>query len=308
MRRLLVSVIVVLTVAIGAAQQEQFEVASVKLASFVPGPGAPVPSLKVSGNQLHIRVYPLLSLLTYIFEPPAGTFFYPDWVRTPDIRLEIDAVMPNGRRNKPDVQQMLRALLAERMGLTFHVEQRRIAAFDLVVASGGIRMNAVQEADEREMEIRSQPYQLDLRSYDGERRTITGGGVIRTITARSNFAISPFPPDGPPVKYVLDATRISMEDFVRELTGRVDRPVVDATGLTGVYRLTLDLPQLASVQRIMQRTGITTNVRGEPIDVGSASNVDVHKQLETIGLRLVERTAPTNVLVIDSLNKEPTEN
>jgi uncharacterized protein (TIGR03435 family) len=46
----------------------------------------------------------------------------------------------------------------------------------------------------------------------------------------------------------------------------------------------------------------------EPIDVGSASNVDVHKQLETIELRLVERTAPTSVLVIDSLNKEPTEN
>jgi uncharacterized protein (TIGR03435 family) len=34
----------------------------------------------------------------------------------------------------------------------------------------------------------------------------------------------------------------------------------------------------------------------------------VFKQVEGLGLRLVERTAPIDVIVIDSLNRTPTEN
>jgi uncharacterized protein (TIGR03435 family) len=295
--------------AAGNSADRTFEVASVKLAPpFVPGPGAVRPSLAIAGTHFDVHSYRLLDLLTWTYNPGPGAFAYPDWLRNANsVRLDIQAVMPQGS-SKADVQAMVKALLVERMGLQSHVEPRIVPSFDLVVAPGGIKMKAVEEADEREKQFPTQQYELDNRSTDGERRTIVSlAGGNRTLTARSNFVTIQVPIDARPTKYTFDATRITMADFVQELTYRVEKPVIDATGLTGVYQFRIEVPIPESTLRIA-RTVIPRAGAGDQADLDVPSSVSVPKQLESIGLSLVERKAPIDVMVIDSIEKVPTDN
>ncbi|MFL6572148.1 MAG: TIGR03435 family protein, partial [Burkholderiales bacterium] len=107
--------------------------------------------------------------------------------------------------------------------------------------------------------------------------------------------------------YELDAVRITMAELASELRSRLDRPVVDATGLTGVYEMKMPLPVSPAILRVMRQT-LTTNVRGEPIDFGAVVDIDVPKEVQKLGLKLVERKAPIDVVVIDNINRAPTEN
>lgn len=67
-------------------------------------------------------------------------------------------------------------------------------------------------------------------------------------------------------------------------------PVIDATGLEGRYRVTLDLP-----------------LRGAPAsDV--AAGTSVQSELKRLGLRVEPRNAPLAVLVVDHVERAPTEN
>jgi uncharacterized protein (TIGR03435 family) len=315
MRRLLVPVAVLsITGVAGAQRPGQFDAASVKLAPAIEhGPGTPLPSIRLTGTRLDVRDCPLPNLLAYAFgNPRAPQLVYPGSLRTlSETRLEIQALVPTGS-SKADVQQMLRQLLAQRMALKFHQEPRVIAAYDLVVDPAGPRMQAVEEADERGREFTLGKYDLDLPSFDGEYRrimTIEAGGS-RMLTARSNY-LTTMVPRNAPAKYLLDATRITMPDLASELSGRAGRPVFDATGLTGVYAFSIELPmpnQAAMLQRLAD-SGITTTKSGDPLDSGfGPARVDLPKELAKLGLRLVDRKSPVDVIVIDNINRTPTEN
>jgi uncharacterized protein (TIGR03435 family) len=75
-----------------------------------------------------------------------------------------------------------------------------------------------------------------------------------------------------------------MSDLVRALTRTAERPVVDATGLTGSFDLELKW---------------TPDIAASPSDGGSLFTT-VQEQL---GLRLEPRRAPISVLVIDSVER-----
>ncbi len=85
--------------------------------------------------------------------------------------------------------------------------------------------------------------------------------------------------------------RTSMAEFADSLNSSCPDPVVDLTGLKGRYDFTLDISKyLAGVQ---------------PGDFPDVLNVALQKQL---GLNLVHRRAPLDVLVIDHIEKAPPEN
>ena len=78
------------------------------------------------------------------------------------------------------------------------------------------------------------------------------------------------------------------------LSRRMDRPVLDMTGLGGVYDFTVDV------------SGLNTF---NPAAIDDLSTPSIFTAVETdLGLRLDSRKAPVEVLVIDSVNKIPTEN
>lgn len=76
------------------------------------------------------------------------------------------------------------------------------------------------------------------------------------------------------------------------LLRRMDRPVLDLTGLTGIYDYTIDLSGLNSFNP-------------QPPDSTAPS---IFTSIQTdLGLKLEPRKAPIQILVIDSANKVPTE-
>jgi uncharacterized protein (TIGR03435 family) len=79
------------------------------------------------------------------------------------------------------------------------------------------------------------------------------------------------------------------------LSRRMDRPVLDMTGLTGVYDFTLDVSGLANF------SGPPPSADDPAVSIFTAVQKD-------LGLKLEATKRPIEVLVIDSVNKVPTEN
>ena len=77
------------------------------------------------------------------------------------------------------------------------------------------------------------------------------------------------------------------------LTRRMDRPVIDLTGLKGLYDFTLDL------------SGLGFN--GNPPQDTSAPSIFTTVQ-ENLGLRLEAQKAPIQMLIVDHAEKVPTAN
>ena len=117
-----------------------------------------------------------------------------------------------------------------------------------------------------------------------------------------------FGPDGRPVWDAGPRCRVGLQseggvqlwsggaDHISRLIGwlqmRVDRPVVDRTGLTGNYAIRLEVPRLAPA---------------EPGALPSGTADIVTAVREQLGLSLVRRTEPTTVLMIDHVEM-PTPN
>jgi uncharacterized protein (TIGR03435 family) len=80
--------------------------------------------------------------------------------------------------------------------------------------------------------------------------------------------------------------------FTFLLTRRLDRPVLDLTGLTGVYDYTVDISGLPG---------------GRGAEDGAAPSIFSAIQSD-LGLKLEARKHPIEILVIDSVSKTPTAN
>jgi uncharacterized protein (TIGR03435 family) len=125
---------------------------------------------------------------------------------------------------------------------------------------------------------------------------------MRRVTARSLYETW----TTAQATFIVNAVRMTMGELASVLTMNVDKPVVDRTGLTGVYQFTIELDSNQSAVRGLLRSGISTNVRGEPI--GQPTGVSTFKAIESLGLKLEERRSPFEVVVVDKISETPTEN
>ena len=83
------------------------------------------------------------------------------------------------------------------------------------------------------------------------------------------------------------------------LTGRVDRIVVDQTGLKGLYNFTLRPPE--------ELREDPAGVKSEGISATSASARAFTDALKNLGLQLIAGTATVDYLVVDHVER-PSEN
>jgi uncharacterized protein (TIGR03435 family) len=88
----------------------------------------------------------------------------------------------------------------------------------------------------------------------------------------------------------LAATKMSMARFAEFLSGQVDRPVVNMTGIPGIYDFTLEWTQ---------------DAQAAP-DAGLAA--DIYAAIAQLGLKLEKRQAPVEMLIIDHVQKLPVDN
>jgi uncharacterized protein (TIGR03435 family) len=92
------------------------------------------------------------------------------------------------------------------------------------------------------------------------------------------------------------------------VSGYLDHPMVDLTGLTGAYDFTLSY--LPANRTSAARGGDSAQQSGSPVAASTPSGgftvfEAVDKQL---GLKLAQQKHPMQVLVIDKVNRTPTDN
>lgn len=267
------------------AQKRSFEVASIRSTTVsVPS------SLTVSGERVTIRNYQLRSLLLLALGPEAYQVAAPEWVR--EFRFDIQALMPSGS-TRDHVPEMVHALLVDRFGLITHIEQRSLSAYDLIVNGNQPRMLPVQAVDELAKQFRSESVVRVFQSVDNDVRrmteihqsTVTHRTVTPTMLYEKRWTERS--------THRLIATRMSMGELSKVLTQHARRPVIDRTGLEGLFQFEVELPRIDY--------GMTFGlVEPSPVSVQSAAR--------SLGLQLEPRRAPINVVVVDKIAQRPTEN
>jgi uncharacterized protein (TIGR03435 family) len=218
----------------------------------------------------------------------------PAW--TQDLQIDIRAALPDGAA-RAQVPAMLQSLLTERFGLAMRSERRLVPAYELTVAEGGATMTEVQPADELTAVVTAAPERrlsTVLETVDGSTRMTVWPGGTSAATARTRYDLLSTGRN----TQILDAARMTMTELTRVLANRVDRPVIDRTGLTGVYRFRIELPPDLRLSRAMIRDGLLAD------PIGASPFLAV----ESLGLRLERRESPIDIVVVDRLERVPTEN
>jgi len=116
-------------------------------------------------------------------------------------------------------------------------------------------------------------------------------------------------PDGSTIH--MEAEKLTLEQLSDSLTQFVGRPVVDQTGIKGNYKVTLDMSRedLMSMARqiglnIPGGAGVGGPAAGPADPSGGTS---AFRSVEAMGLKLEPKKAPVDFMVIDKLEKTPTE-
>lgn len=255
----------------------QFEVSSIKPSppgnlngAMSGGPATKDPGLFTCEN------IDLASLLVTAFDIPRYRLSGPDWMR--NARFNISAKIPPGT-TKEQFRLMQQNLLIERLKMTFHHEKKEMQGYELVTAKTGLKIKQSQYAPE--------PKDPDAPPPPGPyKKDEDGFPVIPPDDHRRML----FASNGPrAVQLFWDR---SMEQLALYLAGAVGRPVDDATGLKGKYDFTL--------KWIMD-----WGQRSSTADSGPNLFRALQEQL---GLKLEAKKVVVDVLIIDQVEKTPTEN
>ncbi len=254
----------------------QFEVASIKPA--VPGSRARMEGGPGTSDPGRIKYnLSLRYLIMAAYHVGSFQLSGPSWMD--DKTFEVVAKLPPGTTG-PQLQEMLRRLLADRFHLALAREQKIMAGYALTVAKDGPKLKASgnpnsDTADDFDPLPSGPPNQLEL---DREGYPIVPPGEGQWLVAlRSGRART-------------HQLNTSMHDLAVLLSNQLGKPVVDETGLKGRFEFTLSW---------------TEGVSAQATEFGPDLATAVQQQL---GLKLEASRRPVDVLVVERLEKEPTEN
>lgn len=238
----------------------------------------------------------------------------PEWLATE--RFDINAKMPEGA-TKDDAPALLQALLAERFKLTAHksIDEHKVLA--LIVGKNGPTMKptppdpapASADAPLAPGETQLKGNESNLRIKKNTDGSITMNmGDKGTITQRVDMQEQ---------MLHLDSSKVTMDGLAAMLTKVMQgRQVVDQTGIKGNYQISLDLSlvELMAIAREQAKAmGISLppgagGASGGALPDAPGGGTSVYKSVEKLGLKLEERKLPVEQLVVDHLEKAPTEN
>lgn len=285
-----------LMAALGLAQRPSFEAASVKAVNLAThptfgnsgGPGTTDP------GRIHLCCVGMFSLLMRAYGVQIDQIGGPSWIMDnmgPNL-YQIDATMPPGT-TKEQFQLMMQNLLAVRFHLTVHQETRDFPGYDLVVAKDGPKLKAAAP-DPNAVHAGALPPGPQML-------TSLGRGMVRVQVQQKPLADL--------IKGMGSLIAQSMGADPTDFASRKPR-VRDKTGLTGTYDFTLEFACEGC-------RGLGANL---PLGGGGAADVPpadagawlpnifvaIEKQL---GLKLEKtRDIPLDVIVVDHVDKVPTEN
>jgi len=268
-------------------------------------------SVKLEGSRATFTYESLKELIAYAYKLRVFQVSGPEWLVTD--RFDIAAKMPDGT-TRDDVPAMLQALLVERFKLAAHLETAEHPVLGLVVAKSGSKLQestAAPEAIDENTPLK--PDETKVDTVDGPMRLKrnSDGSTTYNMGTRGKFTLTI---DGQNGTMHMTASGMTLRGFAMMLTtlgGGNGRPVVDMTGLKGNYELAVEF-SLSDLVTSLRDQGI--DIPGGPGGGGGGSASDpggdstVSDALAKLGLKLEKNKAMIEQLVIDHVEKSPTEN
>jgi uncharacterized protein (TIGR03435 family) len=267
-----------------AAVRQQFEVCSIK-ASPAQTIGEVSVGVRVDGAQVHVNSLAMKDYIRVAFRLKLHQIAGPDWLDA--MRYDVAAKLPAGA-TRAQVPEMLRSMLEDRFGLKAHLEPRTTAVYSLIAALPLKLKEAATEAAAADA-----PVEVNAGGSSAGGSFRFGNGASFSISANG-----------------IEAQKLSMDEFTSTLTRFMDLPVVDMTELKARYDFRF--PLSAEDYRSMTiRSAISAGISlpQEAMRLLALGNGDsLHSGLRDVGLRLESRKATVETLVIDRIEKAPTEN
>jgi uncharacterized protein (TIGR03435 family) len=265
------------------AQAQSFEVASIRQNNS----GSTSSAMGPRGTRLVATNVSLRALLLFAFAPPDGQFFDaqivggPAWLSTE--RFDIEAKPAGGAAVLPGEQTkaMLRALLASEFKLNAHRETRDLPVYTLVRSGKGPTLSEDQTPPELSQCV------VEIQSEGKPVQALRRGG-IRMILG--------------PAKTTLLGTAVSMTRLIALLQSRLDRIVVDKTGITSLIDVHMEYGTgLAEPPALQAR--VPSLVPGN--DSSETRSESIFTTLVESGLAMRSSRQAIEVLVVDSVQHPP---
>jgi len=296
-----------------------FEVATIK-------PAEPITPAMVQAGKMHVGMsvdaarvdigyMSLYDLLYTAFKVKPYQIEGPDWMRVQ--RFDVMAKMPPGA-TKDDVPVMLQGLLKERFKLEYHRGAKEHAVYALVVAPGGPKMK------EAEPDVPVDPAAEPKPLAKGEVAFGSGDNAVRLKQGADGTSGTAQTAKVGAVKYSMgpdgimhyEYEKLEMSLLADALSQFLGKPVIDMTELKGKYHVALDMSRedLMAVARnngvnIPAGAGRGDSGGGAPAEAASdPGSSTIFTAVKQLGLKLDSRKAPVETVVVDKVEKMPTDN
>ncbi len=262
---------------------------------------------RIDSARVEMRATPLFRLICAAYGIKPYQLAGPDWLRT--TTFTVQAKIPAGVTTDK-VPTMLQALLAERFGLKMHHESREQAVLALVQAKGGAKLKESPAVAAPEAANGSAPpmQQMAFPTLQGDVLMSRGpaGILLEMPGGEISGKIRVSVIEGAnPKRLHLESSNMSMKTLAELLsTGAVEKVVVDQTGLAGKYEVAVDISEFDAMGIVRQSITFTSMEGGGSDPSGSA----LRASISNLGLSLEPKKLPIDMVVIDHVERTPTEN
>ncbi|WP_321471215.1 TIGR03435 family protein [uncultured Paludibaculum sp.] len=264
-----------------AASPLAFEVASIK-----PSEPQPMGRIRImmntDGGMLRYSNVSIKDCIRTAFKLKEFQIQGPDWLGNE--RFDIVAKFPAGATEK-QVPEMLQALLAERFKMTFHRDTKEHAIYALVAGKGGPKLK---------------PAEVSTEQTAPKTENRAGGPRRDAVTMMMG-------PEGAHLK----APSATLPNLAEMISRFAERPVIDMTGIEGQY----DFDLAFMPENVRGMPGGGRMLAGPPpggappaAEMPTEKAGSIYDAVQAYGLKLEPRKAPVELLVVDGIEKTPTEN
>lgn len=266
------------------AQDIKFEVASIRPSpDGPPAPGAA--GVHISQQQVRFSYLSLRDYIGIAYRVPVQLISAPEWINS--ARFDVSATFPAGATPE-HFPQLVQSLLRERFHLQAHRESRESPIYALEVARSGLKIAAVPEEA-----LQEGPFSV---TSSGD-----ANGVAADLGQGASLVVN---------STRFEARKVTMAILVETLGRFVDRTIVDQTKLEGRYTVGFDI-RSEDYGPMMVRAAVNAGIPMPPqalalLDGASAGSV--FDGLKALGLSLEPRRGPLDMLVVDSMDRTPTDN
>ncbi len=268
------------------AETPEFEVASIKPST--PDAGQ-VAGVHIDGAQVRCVLLSLRDYIRMAYKVKDYQILGPDWMAA--ARFDINAKLPDGA-TREQVPDMVGALLASRFLMKMHRDTKEFAVYALSAGKNGLKMKETP-ADADPAEAGKDAVNVTATSSNGSTMIDLGKGSSMMVGNNR-----------------LEARKLTMPAFAETLGYFIDRPAVDMTEIKGNYDFTLEFSP-EDFRAMLIRAALINGALLPPETLKlleAASGDSMFVSIEKLGLKIEPRKAPLEVLVIDHIEKSPTDN